>query len=222
MHLFVKSFLILLCFVAVMHTVHGQYVSYAYDESSEDEEVPEKYFIRLGITPTSFFNDYAGLQVNSSIVFSDRFHLTTEGCWIFYTLTSDEFSIRGYRLRPALRYYLNPSADIKTHFSIGYNYRKTTSQRLAEFITGAYKNPITRFQQRRVLQGPVLMAGFEFFTSEVVLMDMGIGFGRGTLEVTDHNGPDGQRIYADYIEYDQPGNYDFTLFIINFRVQHLF
>ena len=222
MHFITKSFLILLSFVAVIHHGYGQYEPYV--ELSEDEEdTPETHFIRLGVTPTSFFNATSGLQVNSSIVFTDHFHLTTEGGWIFYTLTSDEFSIRGYRLRPALRYYINPSADIKPHISIGYNYRKTTSQRIAEFETGAYKNPITRFEQRRVLQGPVLMAGFEFFTSEVVLMDMGFGIGRGTLEVTDHNGPDGgQRIYTDYIEYDQPGNYDFTLFIVNFRVQHLF
>ncbi len=202
--------------------------SYGQSVKIENHEPEENYnynhTFRIGITPSALFNEYPGLQINAAINLSKNLQLISEAGIIFYSLTSSESSINGYRLRPGLRYYLSNAGKYRFHFSLTYNIRKTTSTRIEEFyIVGEQRSEIAEFEHDKKISGFAPMIGVDIPIAKNFIVDLGLGLGVSKLEVYDREIPEnGIRILEDYDGYDIPGIQDIPLTIFNAKIQYLF
>lgn len=184
----------------------------------------KKHYLRLGLTPSALLNIYPGLQINGAIVISDNFLFTAEAGRIFYSVTSNEDAIKGYRLRPGLRYYFSDQENSQFHISLAVNYRATNSERIGHFdVLNIPTVVISKFNQKRTLKGLATILGVDYWISSNMVLDLGLGLGYNRLITEDLNAPaNSSRKFSSAIKYDAPAQYDVPLFIFNVKVQYLF
>lgn len=220
-----KIILSLVIVFCVSTSIHSQRSSKIKNAKLDTFSLPEPHLLRLGITPTSFINEYIGVQGNGAVNLSERFQFNLEFGWIFFSTINIHSDINGFRLRPAFRFYLKKTRKYQLHLSAGYNYRKTLSQRSAKFNFIGGPSPIVYdFEQSRKLRGISYLIGLDFFVKDNFIIDIGIGTGLGNLTVEDRGTPEGgSRFFlgSPFNKRDFPQDYQFAMFIVNFKVQYL-
>ena len=217
-----RTTLCLIIFTAFLISGYGQ--NSDIPDTQEDKTLlANEGLFRIGLTPSAMFNIYPALQMNGAVNVSDHFQFNIEAGYVFYSLTSIEPSISGYRIRPALRHNVIREKKHQLHFTLAYNIRKTTSIRIEEFrILGENRSEIAEFEHDKSLKGLVTMIGLDVKISENFIIDFGLGLGIGTLNVEDRNIPEhGRRVLLPDEEYDAQGEYNLPITIVNLRIQYL-
>ena len=89
---------------------------------------------RFGITPSALANENLGFQLNAAVNLSSKFQINLEAGKIILAALSDISSISGYRLRPAIRYYVIHEEEYLLHVSVAYNMRRTSIKKIRNFV----------------------------------------------------------------------------------------
>jgi len=181
---------------------------------------------RIGITPSALLNTYSGLQGNMAYNISYRLQFNLEAGWIFYSTAFNSSPISGYRIRPAIRWYVNDSdtedSEYRFHLSLGYNIRNTIAQRTGNFSLsgGSFANNIA-YEQERTVTGLAVLFGTDVWLNNRTILDMGLGFGLGKINIADINTPNNSsKVISDLISSDRPGKNLFPILILNIRFQY--
>lgn len=178
---------------------------------------------RIGITPSSLLNEYIAIQANAAIQLDSRFQINVEYGRIIYTSTFNNPSIRGYRIRPALRYYITNFSEYRPHISLGVNIRNTTATRISNFILddGTLSQDFAYEQDRKMI-GYVFMGGVDIWLNNNIVLDLGLGFGFGRLTITDKETPANAIKEVPFLSIDRPGRHATSIIILNIRFQYAF
>jgi len=217
-----KTILPIVFILAAIGSTHGQ-KSGIRQARIDTSSLPEPHLIRFGITPSSLINEYVGLQMNGAVNVSNKFQFNLEAGWIFLTTLHSQAGASGFRLRPAVRMYLNKTSKYQLHFSVAYNLRKTSINRKERItFTGSNGSILTDFKQDITLKGIAYMIGVDLFANENLIIDLGVGLGIANLVVADIGIPQGVRTSSSTnTGMDLPGDYQVPLVILNLKVQYL-
>ena len=176
---------------------------------------------RIGITPSALINEYLGFQLNAAINLTCKFQVNLEAGKIIVAALSDLSDVKGYRIRPALRYYVIENKEYLMHVSLAYNFRKTIVKRTENFsFTGHLDDIIADFEQIIKMEGLAAMVGVDIYIGNRLIIDIGIGL--SDIDISNQNAPEGGiREFHTFKKYEKTGE-KYPLIISNMRVQYIF
>jgi hypothetical protein len=182
---------------------------------------------KIGVSFSSFANDFGGIQCNFAKGIHQNWDINTE---IGYIYTGpDKITTSGYRLRIQPRYNVVSNETISGFVSAGYQIRKTTSD--VENIFSRYNNSYYQqmiHQEKRTLQGIFVMVGMIGKLTENLYLTGAIGVGPGKLDIAFNGVPaDAQEVYelgditsSIFGNEKREGSYNSMLFIANFNISY--
>lgn len=192
------------------------------DNEDLEEMGKAKDKIRIGVTPSALLNNYIGIQFNSAITMNHLMQFNLEGGWIVSSSAFNNENTTGYRFRPSLKFYVNKEEDYRLHLSLGYHLRYSKADRVSSFIAsdGTFLGMLP-YKQEREVSGLAVLFGVDHWLSDRIVLDAGLGFGVGTLNIVDIDAPS-EAIKDTFIfENDDPGTSRYPILILNIKFQYI-
>ncbi len=181
--------------------VLSSWLLYAQSEEERLSVIDSKKKYYLGISTSAILNKYPAVQLSQEYCISPNFRLGLETGYIFSSIFDhNSKNVRGFRIRPAVKYSIQNKKDEFFSFLIFYNYRHTQADKQREIWrnTGGYSEFI-RGTQSMVFAGPGV--GFDKgFSMKDWFFRFGFGIGVGEIRNV-YNPPELQI---------EPGNFLFS------------
>lgn len=181
--------------------------------------------LRVGLTPTAVLNYYGGVQGTVRYARSDLMELGVETAYIYDGLRANT---SGYRVRANARFFPFSNANKGMYFGAGYHYR-STSQKSSQWVDrfgGQYQEEI-EVTRHRVFRGVPFLFGMVGEILPSVQIDLGIGGGPGTLDISIEGLPsDVDPIQFDNREFlfgtHDAGTHSVAMFYFHFAIMYHF
>jgi hypothetical protein len=218
----IKTFFFSAFFLLIAFSCFAQSGIRDIEEDEDTEFTRSPGVLRLGVTPSALLNQYVGIQMNAALDITDNIQFNMEAGVITSSATFNAISTKGFRFRPALRWYVTDGAETRFHLSVAYNIRNTKAKRVSSF---SFQNGTTSdvtYEQERKVRGPAFLFGLDYWISKHIVLDMGVGIGAGKIDIRDNGAPqNGNRIF-DLFSNDSPGTHNYPIMIFNIRFQYVF
>jgi hypothetical protein len=222
MNIYIKSFLPIILCISISIPCFAQNSGIRKIDRKEEKGLERATDVfRIGVTPSAFLNVYPALQMNAAVNLSYKIQFNMEGGLIIAGSAFNKAKTNGYRIRPALRWYVTEAAETRFHLSIAYNIRYTKSQRVSPFSlqNGGFIAAFP-YEQERKVRGPAFLVGLDYWFNKRIVLDVGFGIGLGRLNIIDIDTPPNSFKSSSSIGHDKPGKSNFPIFILNIRFQY--
>lgn len=177
-----RLLLILIVAIFAFHTsISGQ-------EKEQRKKKPNQFTYELGFTPSAMVNFFPAIQISNDLKLNNEWALATEAAYIFYSFRSPDLDAEGYRYKIGIERHFE--INLQENFIIGLHYinRHTTEDReYQEYFIDGELIEYFNFQKEKKLSGLNLYIGNNFYFSEKISMEFGVGFGYGKIIVHDKN-----------------------------------
>ncbi len=213
--------LLLLLFLLIGSIAIGQKNS----ESDKEKLTFARY--ALGVSPSSFVNNFPSVQLSHDIGLRHNVNFATETAYIYGGYLGRElFGTRGFRLKSGIQWMAASNEYVAVNFGVSYVLRYTYARRsfLINFWEDEYFEEV-RFDRTKLVSAAEFNISLLFRLTSRARLEFGWGIGPGSIQVRDLNST--QKREEEFEQWDEwtfnayesEGDYFFWLgsFNINFN-----